>query len=161
MFLCLCNQASSLSLFIVASFLALLKGEGVEFLDGFAGAFLSFFFPFLLYSRSSFPSEASTLVCFSYCCWGIGSLITIPLWMGLETLVASLAAGVVAFIGSAVIADISSSALDKEEDSSTSFSSFLLLTLLFSEIGERLLFGLFLLFFFFFFISSKGFDLTF
>ena len=84
--------------------------------------------------------------------------------MGLETLLVGLAAravGATAFMGFAAIADVSSSVLHEKDDSSVSFSSLLLLTLLFSEISERLLSSLFLSFFFFFFIFSEGLDLSF
>ena len=81
--------------------------------------------------------------------------------MGPETLDAGLAVGAAAFIGSTAIVDVSSSTLDEEEDSLASFSSLLLLAFLSLEIGERLIFGLFLSFFFFFFISSEGLDLSF
>ena len=86
-------------------------------------------------------------------------MITIPLSLGLEALV-GLVAGLIreaAFIGSAAITDVSSSALE-EEVSSASFNSLLLLTLLFSEIGEI---SLLLLFFFSFTSSSEGLHLAF
>ena len=57
-------------------------------------------------------------------------------------------------MGSATIADSSSSALDEEEVSSVSFNNIFLLTLLSSEMGERLRSSLF-------FFSSEGLDLTF
>ena len=76
--------------------------------------------------------------------------------MGLEDPVSGLA-GVAAFMDSIAIANVSYSALDTEELSSAIFNSFLLLTLLTSKIGERLLSGLL----FFFFFSSEGLNLTF
>ena len=57
LFLCFCSQASSLNLFFAACFFAFLRGEGVESLEGFAGAFFTFFLPLHLYSRSSSSSE--------------------------------------------------------------------------------------------------------
>ena len=66
----------------------------------------------------------------------MGSLITTPHSLGLEALFAGLV-GAAAFMGFAIIIEVSSFALEEEEVSSTSFSSLLLLTLLSSEIGER------------------------
>ena len=52
-------------------------------------------------------------------------MITIPLWMGLKGLVVSFAIGVTSFMGFVAIVDVSSSILDKEEDSSASFNNLL------------------------------------
>ena len=51
-------------------------------------------------------------------------------------------------VGSATIVDSSYSTLDEEEVSSVTFSNLFLLILLSSEMGERLLSGLFFFFFF-------------
>ena len=67
LFFCFRSQVSTLSLFSAASFSALLRGEGVESLDGSAKAFSTFFLPLRLYSGSSSLFEVSTLAYFSCC----------------------------------------------------------------------------------------------
>ena len=81
-------------------------------------------------------------------------MITIPLSLALKGFCVGLASAT-SFISLAAIAEVSFSALE-EEDSVVSFNSLLLLTLLSSETGERLLSYLF-----FFLSSSEGLDLTF
>ena len=134
-FLCFYNQASFLSLFLAASFLACLRGERVDSLEGSTRAYFNFFLPMRLYSKSSSPSEISSSTCCSSYSWASGSFITIPLSFraGLATLVAGCLTGVAAFMGSETMSDSWSS----EERSSASFNNLLLLVLLSSEIGER------------------------
>ena len=153
---CFCIQASDLIMFCAALSNALLTSEGVDSLEGCTGAFFQVFFPFLLISGSSSLSEASASACFYCSSWGAYSLITIPLSMALESLCVDFASAA-AFISLAAMADISSSALEEEEEVSlTSLNNLLLLTLLSSEIGERLLCYLF-----FFLSFLEGLDLTF
>ena len=89
------------------------------------------------------------------CSWGIGSLITIPLWAGLATQKVGQVASSAKLMGSTAIAETSSLALENEEDSS-SFINLLLLVHLSLGIGEKIF-----SFLFFFLSSPEGLDFSF